>query len=111
MESGLCCGGNAELRRVGLAKDDQPRCLVALDQRGVVVRHRVLVEFGGARGDGALEANAEILQKKRNAAERPVGQTLIDGLFRQIKVALGDGVDFGVKTRRSLHGLFEKLMR
>ena len=67
----------AELRRVGLAGDDQAGALVASRQLAVEGRHEVLQVFGALRLAHAGVPRPEVLEQEGHAGERPLREVAL----------------------------------
>src|SRR5207248_1162953 len=65
---------DAELRRVGLAEDDEPGTLVTADQLAVVARHQRLTDRRPIAQAHARVRGEQVLQQEGYAAKRPVRQ-------------------------------------
>jgi hypothetical protein len=98
---------------VGPAGDHQTGATVAADQRGVGVGDHLLVfERAVAVADALTGVTGEqVLDEKRHATERPVGQLSPGGVAGMIEPADDHGVEGGIDALDALDGRFEQLER
>src|SRR4030095_13261341 len=88
----LCAGCESKFRGCGLREDYQPRLLVSGHKSAVEVRRIVLEHATAIAGDCSSHLLAEILEHKRNAFKRTVGQSLLYLCLGPFEEHLGGGV-------------------
>ena len=103
----FCGSAQAELRRIGLAQDDQAGGAVTLHQGTIMTGHETAKEptTVGQGNTGAGEK--EILQQVRHAGERALGKTPADGVCRFVIHLVHHRVDGVVVLFDPLHGGFQ----
>jgi len=104
-------GGQAELRRVGLAKDDDPRRLEAAHQFAIVgpgdAAQRLRAVARRVAGDGG----EQVLEQERHACERAIGQRSGGRPASRLIHAVDDGVEGRVEAVGAGDGRFKQLGR
>ena len=94
IEPGLAGEAEPELAAARLAVDHHAGTLEPADMEAVPGRRRqVGEEAAAARGPGAGERRAQILQQERHAGERPLRQACLDGLRGVVVELHHDRVD------------------
>ena len=99
-----------ELRRAGATEQQQAGRAVAGDQFGVVVRHEIGEQPATGRTPQAFLVR-DVLDQKRNAGERGIGQRLSRLRARLVVRLRDDRVQPRIDRLRSANGLIEHLDR